>query len=162
MKNKYLTVLSTAIIGIFIDQLSKLWINTNLQLNQTIPIIQNVFHLTYILNSGAGFGILQQQKLLLILISIIVIGAIFYYIRKIKAKEKILQILVGFILGGTIGNLIDRVSYGYVIDFLDFRIWPIFNFADTYTSIGAILLAIIIFREERINKSTHIKNKKMQ
>ena len=146
MKKKHLIIFSTASIAIIIDQLTKFLINMNLELNQSIPVINNVFHLTYILNSGAGFGILQQQKLLLIFISIIVIGVILYYIRKIK-NEKVLQVLAGLVLGGTMGNLIDRISYGYVIDFLDFRIWPIFNIADSFVTVGVIWLVIYLWKK---------------
>ena len=147
MKNKYIIIFLTALIVVLIDQISKYLVRINFELNQSIPIINNIFHLTYTTNSGAGFGILQQQKFLLILISIIVIGFIFYYLPRIKEKEKLLQALVGFILGGTIGNLIDRIAYGFVIDFLDFRIWPIFNFADSFVTIGVIGLIIYFWKK---------------
>src|SRR3989338_6224702 len=132
MERKYNVVFSTALIIILIDQLSKFFVRTNFQLNQSIPIINNIFHLTYINNTGAGFGILKTQTLILIFVSIIVIGIILYNFDKIKNKETLLQVLVGFVLGGTIGNLIDRIANGYIIDFLDFQIWPIFNFADSF------------------------------
>ena len=147
MKIKYIIIFLTALIVILIDQISKYLIRINFELNQSIPIINKIFHLTYITNSGAGFGILQQQKFLLILISIIVIGFIFYYLPKIKEKEKLLQFLVSFILGGTIGNLIDRVAYSYVIDFLDFQIWPVFNFADSFVTIGVLGLIIYFWKK---------------
>ena len=144
MERKYHVVFSTALIIILIDQLSKFLIKSNFQLNQSVPIINNIFHLTYINNTGAGFGILKAQTLILIFVSIAVIGIIFYNFDKIKNKEILLQVLVGFVLGGTIGNLIDRLAYGYVIDFLDFRIWPIFNFADSFVTIGIIGLIIYL------------------
>jgi len=147
MKNKYLTIFSITLIIVFIDQITKFLIKINFELNQTLPLLKNIFHLTYIHNFGAGFGILQQQRFILIFISIIVIGFILFYLDRIKEKERLLQILVGFILGGTIGNLIDRIAYGYVIDFLDFRIWPIFNFADSFVTIGVIGLIIYFWRK---------------
>jgi len=147
MKNKYKIIFSIALIIILIDQISKFFIKTNFQLNQTLPVLENIVHLTYIHNFGAGFGILQQQRWILISISFIVIGAIFYYFDRIKEKETILQILIGFVLGGTIGNLIDRISYGFVIDFLDFRIWPIFNFADSFITIGVIGLIFYLWEK---------------
>jgi len=147
MKNKYIVVFSTALIVILFDQITKFLIRINFQLNETFPIIKNIFHLTYIYNFGAGFGILQQQKWILIFISLIVIGVIFYYFDRIKEKEILLQVLVGFVLGGTIGNLIDRVIYGFVIDFIDFRIWPIFNFADSFVTIGVIGLIIYLWEK---------------
>ena len=147
MERKYNVVFSTALIIILIDQLSKFFVRNNFQLNQPIPIINNIFHLTYIQNIGAGFGILKAQTLILIFVSIAVIGIIFYNFDKIKNKEILLQVLVGFVLGGTIGNLIDRLAYGYVIDFLDFRIWPIFNFADSFVTIGIIGLIIYLWKK---------------
>ena len=147
MERKYHVVFSTALIIILIDQLSKFFVRNNFQLNQPIPIINNIFHLTYIQNTGAGFGILKAQTLILIFVSIAVIGIIFYNFDKIKNKEILLQVLVGFVLGGTIGNLIDRLAYGYVIDFLDFRIWPIFNFADAFVSIGVTGLIVYLWKK---------------
>ncbi|MCH8004229.1 MAG: signal peptidase II [Nanoarchaeota archaeon] len=148
MKNKYIMVFSTALIIILFDQITKFLIRINFQLNETFPIIKNIFRLTYIHNFGAGFGILQQQKWILIFISLIVIGVIFYYFDRIKDKEILLQVLVGFVLGGTIGNLIDRIIYGFVIDFIDFRIWPIFNVADSFVTIGVIGLIIYLWGKE--------------
>jgi signal peptidase II len=147
MKNKYITVFSIALIIILVDQITKFLIKSNFQLNQTFPIIKDIFHLTYIQNFGAGFGILQQQQWILIFISIIVVGVIFYYFDRVKEKEKLLQILIGFILGGTIGNLIDRIAYGFVIDFIDFRIWPIFNVADSFVTIGVIGLIVYLWNK---------------
>ncbi len=149
MKNKHLAIFSLALAIILIDQIAKFSIKINFKLNESIPIIKNIFHLTYIHNFGAGFGIFQHQKWFLIFISILVIGVIFYYFGRIKDKEILLQVLVGFILGGTIGNLIDRAFYGYVIDFLDFRIWPVFNFADSFVTIGVIGLIIYFWKNDK-------------
>lgn len=148
MKSRYLIVFSTALIVIIIDQITKFLVQSNFSLNQSLPIVNKIFHLTYIQNTGAGFGILQQQKFLLIFISIIVIGFILFYLDKINEKEKILQFFVGLILGGTIGNLTDRIAFGYVIDFLDFRIWPVFNFADSFVTIGAVGLIIYFWKKD--------------
>jgi len=103
--------------------------------------------LTYIHNTGAGFGILKDRTFILILISIVVIGYILYFIKDIKNNERTLQVLVAFILGGTLGNLLDRLMYGSVIDFLDFRIWPIFNFADSFLTIGVISLIFYFWKK---------------
>lgn len=147
MERKYLTVFSTALIIIIVDQAAKFLIKANFELNQTLPIINNIFHLTHIHNFGAGFGILQQQRWVLIFISIIVIGFILYYLDRISEKEKVLQLLFGFVLGGTIGNLTDRIINGYVIDFLDFGIWPVFNFADSFVTIGVIGLIVYYWKK---------------
>lgn len=147
MEKKYFVVFSTALIIILLDQITKFLVKNAFQLNQTFPIINNIFHLTYINNTGAGFGILKAQALILIFISVAVIGIILYNFDKIKNNETLLQILAGFVLGGTIGNLVDRLAYGHVIDFLDFRIWPIFNLADSFVTIGVIGLIIYLWKK---------------
>jgi signal peptidase II len=149
MKNKYVTIFSTALIIVLIDQLAKFLIKTNFQLNQSAPVIKNIFNITYLHNFGAGFGILQHQKWVLIFVALAVIGVILYSLDRIKDNERLLQFIVGFILGGTAGNLIDRIFYnGYVIDFLDFRIWPVFNLADSFVTIGVIGMIIYLWKNE--------------
>jgi len=147
MKNKYITIFSITLIILLFDQITKFLINVNFKLNESLTLIKNIFHLKYIQNFGAGFGILQNQQWILIFVSLLVIGVIFYYIDRIKEKEILLQVLVGFVLGGTIGNLIDRLIYGFVIDFLDFRIWPVFNVADSFVTIGIIGLIIYLWKK---------------
>jgi len=148
MKSKKLFIIFlSAFSVIFLDQLTKLIIKSSLGLNQSTPIIKNIFHLTYITNTGSVFGILKGWQLPLIFFSIIVIGFIFYYLNKIKEKEKLLQIFIGFILGATIGNLIDRVIFGHVIDFLDFRIWPVFNVADSFITVSVVFLIIYFWKK---------------
>ena len=148
MKSKKLFIIfSPAFIVLFLDQLTKLIITNSLELNQSIPIIKNIFHLTYITNTGSVFGILKGWQLPLIFFSIAVIGFIFYYIDEIKEKERSLQFFIGFILGAAIGNSIDRIIYGHVIDFLDFRIWPVFNIADSFITISVIFLMIYFWKK---------------
>jgi len=121
------------------DQLTKFIITRNLALNQSIPVIKGIFHLTLVRNRGAAFGILKNQIPFLIFTAIFAIILLYLAIRKNKHK-KIYSIALSMILAGAIGNLIDRVFFGYVIDFLDLRIWPVFNLADSAITIGAILL----------------------
>ncbi|GAF74610.1 unnamed protein product, partial [marine sediment metagenome] len=109
-------------------------------------IIKNVFYFSLVKNTGAAFGILKNQTLLLIWFSVIVIGVILFYMDKIP-KDKIVQIFTALILGGTISNLIDRLRLGYVIDFINFKIWPAFNIADAAVTIGAIGLIIYFLRK---------------
>jgi len=116
-------------------------------LHQSIPLINNILHLTYIQNTGAGFGILKGSNTTLIFISLIIIGIILFYFDRI-IKEKPTHIPVALILGGAVGNLIDRIFLGHVIDFVDFRIWPAFNIADSAITIGALLLIIYFWKKE--------------
>tara|TARA_Y100000310_G_C20181566_1_gene578387 strand:+ start:230 stop:583 length:354 start_codon:yes stop_codon:yes gene_type:complete len=115
-------------------------------LHQSIPLIKNILHLTYIQNTGAGFGILKGSNTILIFTSLIIIGAILFNFKKIT-KEKSINIPIALILGGAIGNLIDRILVGHVIDFMDFRIWPAFNVADSAITIGALWLIVYFWKK---------------
>jgi len=109
------------------------------------------FHIVMSKNTGAGFGILQGQTILLSIISLIVTGLIIYYYPRFP-KQTFPQILLALFLGGTIGNLIDRFFRGYVIDFIGTYFWPSFNIADSMISISAVGLIIYFIREEFISK----------
>jgi signal peptidase II len=142
-----------AILVLFLDQLSKHLAAKNLILNQSVPIIKGIFHLTLIHNRGAAFGILKNQAPLFIFISLFAIILIYFNLKKSRNKENIVfNISLALILGGALGNLIDRLFLGYVIDFLDFRIWPVFNVADSAITIGAILLGYSILKSGRTVK----------
>lgn len=145
MSKKTVFVFSVAVIIIFLDQLTKQLVKANFQLNESLPIIKNILHFTYITNTGSAFGLFNGINFIFVIFSIIVTLVIFYFIRKIKQNEKLIQFSVGLLLGGTIGNLIDRISYGYVIDFIDVRIWPVFNVADSAITISIILLIVLLW-----------------
>jgi len=135
-------LISIAIL--FTDQLSKYFIQQNMELGQSIPIINNMFHLTYWHNPGAAFGILASQTNFLIAIGALVAAAIIIVLLKLPPGKKLLKVSLALQLGGAAGNLIDRIRTGYVIDFFDFRIWPVFNIADSAIVIGAILLLWVL------------------
>lgn len=140
----------TIFMILVIDRISKLIIQANLDLGQSIPVIPGFFHITYILNPGAAFGMLQGKTWFFILTSIIVVAAILFFQYKIPKEEKLMRVCLGMIAGGAVGNLIDRILNGKVIDFLDFKVWAyIFNFADSMIVIGGIVLVFLIYRSER-------------
>ncbi len=147
MGKKNIIVFSTALLIVLLDQLTKFLVKQNLQLNQSISIIKNVLHFTYITNTGSAFGLFKRLNIFFILFSIIVIVVIFYFVQKIKKNGKALQFSIGLLLGGTIGNLIDRLVYGSVIDFIDFRIWPVFNVADSAVTISIVLLIVLLWKK---------------
>lgn len=148
MHKKNIRILSTALVIVLLDQITKLLIRKNFQLNESIPIINNIFHLTYVTNTGSAFGLFKNLNWFFMLFSIVVILAIFYYLRKkIDEKEKFLQLAVGLLLGGTIGNMIDRILYGAVIDFIDFRIWPVFNIADSAITVSIVMLIVLLWKK---------------
>lgn len=147
MNKKNIFIFSVAIVIVLSDQITKFLIKQNFQLNQSIPIIKNIFHLTYIINTGSAFGLFKGLNLFLILFSVIVILVILYNLKKIKNNERLLQFSAGLLMGGTIGNLIDRLSYGAVIDFIDFRAWPVFNIADSAVTVSIIMLIILLWEK---------------
>lgn len=131
-----------------LDQLSKFIITRCLLQNQSIPLIKGIFHLTLIHNRGAAFGILRNQVPLFIFTSILAIILIYFNLKKNKHR-KAYSIALSLILGGALGNLIDRLFFGYVIDFIDLRIWPVFNIADSAITIAAVLLGWeILFKKD--------------
>ena len=150
----------TSLIIFIIDQLSKAIISTYINLNESIIIIKNFFNLTYINNTGASWGMLKDSRIFLIIISII---AIFIILRYMQSFKKCTRNLLGFgfLLGGILGNLADRILFGYVKDFLDFYIFnynfPIFNIADIFIVIGVLLLIISILKGEDKNGSSSRK-----
>jgi signal peptidase II len=128
-----------------VDQCTKFFVTRNLHLNQSLPLIKGILHLTLVYNRGAAFGILKNQTSLFIVTSLIAIFLIFLSLRKNnKFSQESLSLCL--IVAGAIGNLIDRLFFGYVIDFLDLRIWPVFNIADSAISIGAVLLGLSLIR----------------
>ena len=142
---KYKSFILTIIL-VIIDLTVKLIIKNTMIPNQSITIINNFFYITYVKNTGAAWSILSGRKIFLIIFSLIVIISIIYYIIKRKDYNKLELIGYSVVLSGAIGNLIDRIIYGYVIDYLDFYIfnydYPIFNIADILIVIGIIIIFI--------------------
>lgn len=142
----WLFVLPLAVV--ILDQFSKYIVAENMALGESIPIIEEVFHLTYILNPGAAFGMFAHNRLFFIAIAVIVIGIIIWARREILASPWEVKAGCGLFLGGAIGNLIDRARQGLVIDFFDFRIWPVFNIADIAICIGVGLIIWNLLKTE--------------
>lgn len=139
-------------IVLILDQVSKILVLRHLKSIGEIPIIKNIFHLTYVENRGAAFGVLQHQRWFFIILTFLIVGAIVFYFRKDRNYPKPMMIGLSLIVGGAIGNLIDRVLYGYVVDFFDFRIWPVFNIADSAIVIGQILVAYVILKYDKLDQ----------
>ncbi|MCG2712211.1 MAG: signal peptidase II [Candidatus Omnitrophica bacterium] len=138
---------------VFIDQVSKVAVLKRLYQNDSIPVINNIFHITLVYNTGSAFGFLRNQNWILTYISIFAIIAIlFLLVRRPKFSSDlylhIWQNALVLVLCGASGNLFDRLRLGYVVDFLDFRFWPVFNFADSMITCGVILLLFIVFKKE--------------
>lgn len=129
---------------IFFDQLTKYLVNLFLAEGQSILLIPHFFYLTHIRNSGISFGLFKDKIPFAFYLgmSLLAIGMLTFFLHKRDQGNRNQRIVTGLIAGGILGNLIDRVRLGAVVDFLDFRVWPIFNLADTAITIGIIILLI--------------------
>ena len=153
------------IVGsIWLDQLTKWLAVTLLQGNPSVPIIPEVFQLTYLENPGAAFGMLQNNRWVFLIVSTVGILAVLYYLIAKRPTSKLLCIALSFIVGGGIGNMIDRISLGFVVDFIDFcGIWSyIFNVADSCVCIGMglLVLYVILSMREEIKGQKQVKAEK--
>ena len=140
----FLCLLITFFI-VVIDRVTKLYFTDLLAYGESISIIKNILHVTLVYNTGIAFGFFKDQGTVFIIIPIIAIILlvfnIYYYRQNNEALSRGYIIAFSLILGGAIGNLIDRTFYGHVIDFIDFRVWPVFNVADSAITIGALIIA---------------------
>jgi signal peptidase II len=148
-------VLVFVILGL--DRWTKWLIHSRLLLNQTILIIDGFFNITYVRNTGVAFGILDAASLplksaALATLTIAAIAGVIVYSLRTPVNQRLLQVALSLILAGALGNLYDRINYGYVIDFIEvyFRNyrWPSFNLADSAITLGVALLALEIFRKD--------------
>ncbi len=161
MKVKFWDRLPYVLLVIFIillDRWTKWLVDTRLLLNQTIQVIDGFLNITYVQNTGVAFGILDavqssMKSSILALLTIGAIVAVLVYTWRTPLSHKLMQLALSLILAGAVGNLYDRIRYGYVIDFIElyFRTyrWPSFNVADSAITTGVALLAIEMFRKEQ-------------
>ena len=124
---------------LFLDQLTKFLAASFLRLNTPVILIKHFLNLSLVHNRGAAFGILKNQLFVFVVISLLAIALILYHLKD-KKRSLLSSISLSLILGGAAGNLIDRLRFGFVVDFLDFRVWPVFNIADSAITIGVVLL----------------------
>ena len=156
---KYRVVLAIAAIVLFLDQLTKWYIRSTISLYESITVIDSFFHITYVRNSGGAFGLLGGSSAALRLpffltVSVVAVVVLLYFVRRVEPGQGILLLALGAILGGALGNFVDRMISGEVTDFLDFHwhgyYWPAFNVADSCISTGMVILLLhsLFTREE--------------
>lgn len=125
---------------IVIDFITKYYIVETMTEGMSIPVVREIFHITYVLNPGAAFGMFENQQIVFIVVAVSMLLAFAFYFREIRKETFLFQLGIALMAGGAFGNLIDRIRLGKVIDFLDFRIWPVFNVADIAICVGAGLI----------------------
>ncbi len=158
MNKKYILLGVTTGLIILLDQITKFYVDSSMRLHESIPVIQGLFSITYVRNPGAAFGFLADtsplfRSIFFVAVTVLAIILAVHYIWKSRAGEPLLTFALSLILSGAVGNLIDRVRLGEVIDFLDVYIgsyhWPAFNVADSAISVGAVILFIELTRSGR-------------
>lgn len=145
------------LIFLLLDIVSKVLVSKYIVLEKSIKIINDFFYITYVRNTGVAWSMFSSKTILVLLVSSFIILGIILYIYNNRPKNKLEKLAYSMILGGAIGNFVDRIIYGYVIDFIDIKIfgydYPIFNLADSFIVIGVILLVIYTWRCNNGNKS---------
>lgn len=158
MRKKNILLLAIAGVVILLDQVTKAWIMATLRVHEGFPVIDGFFDIVHVQNPGAAFGFLAGaspafRSVFFIAVTAVAILIIFQYLRKARVEDVALIVALALIVAGAVGNLIDRVRFGKVVDFLDVYIgtyhWPAFNVADSAITCGAILLAMILFRRRK-------------
>lgn len=148
-----LVILLLSVVLVLIDQVSKYFVLSEMFLGESIVIIENFFSLTSHRNRGAAWGILQDSRLFFIVVtSILLVGIFVYLLKNVETFNVFDKIIASLIVGGAVGNFIDRFRNGEVVDFFDFKIlgydFPIFNFADIFIVVGVFFLLVKIYRED--------------
>lgn len=161
MRKKYLILGIVTVVSIVVDQITKNAIHTKFRWGESIPIINGLFSLTYVRNSGAAFGMLHAapsyfREPFFILVPIVAMAIIGFVYYRLKEDQTLTALSLSLIFSGAIGNLIDRLRFGYVIDFLDFYVkdyhWPAFNVADSCIVVGVSILFILSIYQEKAAK----------
>lgn len=142
-------VLSISSLVVIVDRMAKYLLLKKFSEGESAAIVPGIFHITMVLNSGAAFGLFKGGSPFFMISAALVVVLILFYLWRGGCKDSLILSALGLILGGAVGNLIDRMAFGYVIDFLDFRVWPVFNIADASITIGASILALKLVLNKR-------------
>ncbi|HDQ40163.1 MAG TPA: signal peptidase II [Desulfonatronum sp.] len=164
MTRRYRLVFLLALIVLAVDQATKLWVAAVMPLWTSKTVIPGFFNLVHVLNKGAAFGFLNEldavwRPYFFLGATALALVLILHLLRTVPREDTVLFTALGLVLGGALGNLVDRIRLGEVIDFLDFYIgkyhWPAFNCADIAISIGSVLLLVSVYRNRRYGGSKH-------
>jgi len=163
LKKKYIILLATVTVMVLIDFITKAYISSTMFLHESFPVIEGFFNITYVRNPGAAFSFLADapavfRSVFFVTVTTLAVLFILYYIAKDKFEDPLMTFGLSLILSGAVGNLIDRVRLGEVVDFIDVYIgsyhWPAFNVADSAITVGAFILLLEIFMESKKHASS--------
>ncbi|MEF2824559.1 MAG: signal peptidase II [Peptococcaceae bacterium] len=155
MKVIFPYILAVFVLGL--DQWSKYLVRASMQMGESIPIIDSIFHLTYIENEGVAFGLFSGHTNIFVLVSILVLIGLLIFVWKESSQSLLLHYGAALVVSGALGNIIDRAMKASVTDMFDFRIWPIFNIADIAVCVGFVLLVLYLFfsSEDKSENNAH-------
>ena len=140
-------IVLTGLAVFILDQLSKFFVLRQLSYSESLPVLPPFFHLTLVANTGVAFGLFRGNSDLFVVVGIAILFWIYRFLRKNRVTDRWVRVGLGLVAGGALGNLVDRIRFGHVVDFLDFRVWPVFNIADSCIFIGTVLFIITCFRK---------------
>jgi signal peptidase II len=151
--SRIILVVGVGVVVFVIDRVTKAWVSDNIPLGTARPVVGDYVRIVHAQNTGAAFGLLPERTTLLSVLSVVAVLAIVYYYRQIASSSALVSATLGMQLGGAFGNLLDRVTQGYVVDFVDVgvgdvRFWA-FNVADSSIVVGIILVTLALWYEER-------------
>lgn len=149
---QWVLLFGVAALTIITDQISKWIVVQSLDYGETwvpIPALKRIFDITYTRNTGAAFGMAQEFGNIFLLIAVVVVGAIVYYYRKLPTGSWLVRLTLGLQMGGALGNALDRITRGYVVDFFHVHGYPIFNVADSSIVVGVVVLVALLWWEDR-------------
>ncbi len=143
----------TALIVFILDQVSKYLILSYMELGQSAPVVSGVFHITFVRNPGGAFGLVPAGAAFFTVFSIIAVIAVIMYKFIARPASRLTNVALGLVMGGAAGNLVDRLTGGAVSDGLDFRVWPVFNFADSALVVGLFIIGLQAVLEKESDTS---------
>jgi signal peptidase II len=158
--SRYRLLAIVSCVVLILDQATKFYVDSHFRVHESLTVLPDFFHLTYVRNKGAAFGIFADSAVRIpffITVSLVAALGILWYMRRLRDEQRLLNFSLALIFAGAVGNLIDRVRLGEVIDFIDvhwYRYhWPAFNVADSAITVGVCLLLVDLWREERAKKT---------
>ena len=149
--------IGVTLIGLILDMLTKLIVEVTMAVHESIPILRGVLHITHIENRGAAFGMLSERRWVFLIVSTLTILFLLVFLLRTRSRDPLLLTSLAMVLSGGIGNMIDRLALGYVVDMIDFCLidFAVFNVADSFVCVGAALLFIAVLFEAKEEKATN-------
>ncbi len=152
-----IVVMAAAVLAF--DQLTKAMVMRNLMPGvpwNPIAFLRPIVVLNYVTNEGVAFGLFPQLSSYYVFIQLAVVGALILFYRRFAVNHWLMPVCLGLQLGGALGNLVDRLHFGHVIDFIDFKVWPVFNVADSCIVVGVLILAFLLLRDRPETDATQV------